>query len=377
LLLVLAVAGLGINLLLLFRRLFADTVVGCGGGGACDEMLVPPWSEVLGIPVTGLGALVYAALLISLLVSSRPLLTPLCGVLLGAAAWFLFVQSVLLGRYCPWCLAAHGIGVTLAVLGLWRQHRNDFTAPVAMTAGVVAIGAAAGIAFLQFFGPSSAQYGMTPDTAYAKNLAAASASGIYSLGDGRKVVLADGRRTYDLNAMPHLGPADAKFVLVEYFDYRCQSCRVMQEFLNALLAKHPTELCLIVLPLPLERSCNPLLAADDAEFPGSCKLTQLALAVWRTKPAAFADFHQLLLAGADVGEARSAAGELMPSQELSAALQDPWINGLIDANVRDWAALSTANKKLPKILLGNTGLIHGLPSGKAEFIAEIERIFGL
>jgi hypothetical protein len=246
-----------------------------------------------------------------------------------------------------------------------------------MTAGVVAIGAAAGIAFLQFFGPSSAQYGMTPDTAYAKNLAAASASGIYSLGDGRKVVLADGRRTYDLNAMPHLGPADAKFVLVEYFDYRCQSCRVMQEFLNALLAKHPTELCLIVLPLPLERSCNPLLAADDAEFPGSCKLTQLALAVWRTKPAAFADFHQLLLAGADVGEARSAAGELMPSQELSAALQDPWINGLIDANVRDWAALSTANKKLPKILLGNTGLIHGLPSGKAEFIAEIERIFGL
>jgi hypothetical protein len=58
-------------------------------------------------------------------------------------------------------------------------------------------------------------------------------------------------------------------------------------------------------------------------------------------------------------------------------LQDAWINGLIDANVRDWAALSTANKKLPKVLIGKTGLIHGLPPGKAEFIAEIERVFGL
>jgi hypothetical protein len=151
----------------------------------------------------------------------------------------------------------------------------------------------------------------------------------------------------------------------------------MQEFLNALLAKHPAELCLIVLPLPLERSCNPLMGPDDAEFPGSCKLTQLALAVWRKQPAAFAEFHQLLLAGADEGEARNAALELMSPQELTVAMRDAWIDELIAANVRDWAALSASNKKLPKLLIGGGGLIHGLPSGKAGFIKEVERVLGL
>ena len=377
LLLLLVLAGFGINLLLMFRRLLGDQVVGCGGGSACDLMLVPPWSEIMGIPVAACGAVVYGLVAVSLLSSGRRLLTPLCGVLLGAAIWFLFVQAVLLNQFCNWCLAAHGVGVCLATLALWRQRRDDYTAPVVMVASLVTIFVAIGIAFLQFFGPGVKHRRSVIDTAYSKKLGAAAASGVYSLGEGRKVVLADGRRTFDVDAMPHLGRADAKAVVVMYFDYRCPSCWVMQGFLNVLLAKHPADLCVIVLPAPLERSCNSMMGAEDEEFAGSCKLTQLALAVWRKVPEAFADYHQLLLAGADVTEARKGALELMAAQELEVTLQDPWINNLIQANVRDWAALGTISKKFPKLMIGKNGLLHGLPASKEEFIAEMESALGL
>lgn len=376
LLLALTLSGLAINLLLLLRRFTSDGITGCSGG-TCDEMLSPPWSEVVGIPITLLGALVYGAVLVSLLSKARPLLTPLCGLIVGAAGWFLFVQAVLLGHYCNWCLAGHGIGVILAMLTLWRQYVDDPTTSVKATAGFATVCAAGGIAFLQFFGPGAVPYqAVGSDSDYAKGLDESASSGIYARGDGRKVVFAKGRRTYDLNAMPHLGPADAKFVFVEYFDYRAPSCRVMQEFLNELLAKHPKDVCLIVLPVPLERTCNSLMSPADAQFPGSCKLSQLALAVWRKKPEAFAEFHQFLLAGADPSEARSAALELIAKPELEAALQDSWIREVIEANIKDCAALSATNKKLPKLLISETGLIHGLPPGKAEFILEIERLIG-
>jgi hypothetical protein len=120
-----------------------------------------------------------------------------------------------------------------------------------------------------------------------------------------------------------------------------------------------------------------MMGAEDEEFAGSCKLTQLALAVWRKVPEAFADYHQLLLAGADVTEARKGALELMAAQELEVTLQDPWINNLIQANVRDWAALGTISKKFPKLMIGKNGLLHGLPASKEEFIAEMESALGL
>ena len=373
LLLTLALAGLALNLMLWFRRLIAGGIVGCGGGSACDELLNSRWSQVSGIPVTVFGTLFYLALLVSLLVNSRPLLRPILGVILGAAAWLVFVQAVLLGRYCPWCMTAHGVGVCVAVLGLWRQSLIDDTESVWMTAGASAAGAMLGLGLLQYYGPGAATYRMDE----LKGLSAAEPSGIYSRGDGRKAVFADGRRTYNVSNLPHIGPVDAKCVMVEYLDYQCPSCRVMRGFLDALMARHPADICLVILPVPLERSCNYSLGEKDDEFPGSCKLSKLALALWRTHPDAFAKFHQALLDGASTDAATAMALDLLSPSELFAALRDPWIEELIKTNANDCAAFSVRSKKLPKLLITGTRILHGLPSGEADFIRVMERELGL
>lgn len=373
LILALALGGLAINLLLLLRHLPAGGVVGCGGGSACDELLNSPWSRVLGIPVAGFGTFVYLGLSISLIARQGPLLTRLLGVILGAAGWFVFVQGVLLGRFCPWCMAAQGIGICVVALGLWRQAQIDDAESVRMRAGTTAVAVALGLGFAQYSNPGTALY----RTDELKDWSKAQASGVYARGSGRKVVFADGRRTYDLSVLPHLGRADARCVMVEYLDYQCPSCRVMRGFLDALLARHPADLCVVILPVPMERSCNLSLGEKDTEFAGSCKLAKLALALWRTQPEAFAGFHRALLDGANTEQATAKALDLMPPGEMFAALRDPWIDELIQADVSDCVAFSATSKKLPKLLVTGRRILHGLPSGEADFIRVVEQELGL
>ncbi|MCX6878984.1 MAG: thioredoxin domain-containing protein [Verrucomicrobia bacterium] len=316
---------------------------------------------------------VYLGLLVCLIMAERPLLSLWLGVIVGTAAWFWFVQAVLIGRFCPWCMTAHGIGLSVAGLGLWRRAMAEDPDSVWRNAGTSALAAMLGLGLLQFYGPVPATYRMDD----FKDLSASQASGIYARGDGRKAVFADGRRSYGVAALPHLGRADAKCVMVEYVDYSCPSCRVMGGFLDALMAKHPADICLVILPVPLERACNFTLGEKDAEFPGSCKLAKLALALWRTKPNEFAGFHRALLDGASAEEASARILDLMPPSELFAALKDPWIDELIQANVNDCAAFSRSSKKLPKLLITGLSILHGLPSGAADFIRVMEQELGL
>ena len=369
----LVLGGLMINGLLLWRHLGTGGIVGCGGDSACEELLNSPWSRLLGIPVTAFGVLAYLGLLLAWIAGGGTWCTRILGVILGASLWFIFVQAVLLGRYCPWCMTAHGIGVSVFVLGLWCQIRLDHTQPVWMTAGISAVVVMLGTGLIQHFDSGGASY----RTDELKGLSDLDASGIFARGEGRKVKFADGRRSYNVSALPHLGPPDAKCVMVEYLDYGCPSCRVMRGFVDALMAKHPKDLCVIILPVPLERSCNYSLREKDPAFAGSCKLSKLALALWRTKPEGFAGFHHALLDGATPEQATARVFELMSPGEFFAAKQDPWIDELIQANIRDWVAFSASNNKLPKLLISGKRILHGLPSGEADFIRVMERELGL
>ena len=371
--LVLALAGLAINLLLLGRHLTGSAIAGCGGGSGCEEVLHSRWAQVLGIPVTGFGGLVYLALLVSLTAKGRRGLVPCLGLIAGAAAWFVFVQAALLGRFCPWCMTAHGIGITLALLGMWRCALEGGTLPVLKTLGGIAAAAALGIGLLQVIGPLP----VTHRLGEVHGAAVSPATAIHARGTGRKVAFDGGRKAYDLSVLPCLGRADAKRVMVEYFDYSCAACRTMRGYLDALVAKHPAEIGVVLLPVPLEHSCNHALAAGETEHPGACELARLALACWRTNRERFPEFHDFLLAGASPGAARAKALEFIAPAALDAALRDPWIDQLIQANLTDWVTFSADTRNLPKLLISDKRILHGLPSGEADFIRVMERELGL
>jgi len=180
-----------------------------------------------------------------------------------------------------------------------------------------------------------------------------------------------------VSELPHIGLEVARHVLVEYFDYQCPACQTMSGFISALVAKHPSDVCVIVLPVPLDGGCNRSMDPQEPGHPGSCEYARLALGVWKFHPIAFAEFHEKALKGASWAEARALAEKLIPRDKLDEALADPWIDELVQANIADWIVFAGETKKLLKLLITGKRILHGLPSGEADFIRVMEEELGL
>jgi protein-disulfide isomerase len=175
------------------------------------------------------------------------------------------------------------------------------------------------------------------------------------------------------DSLPVLGKSDARHVLVEYFDYPCGSCRVMAGFLDSLRRKHPENIAVRVMPVPLDPACN----RHAANHPGSCQTARLALAVWRLRPDLFADFHAAVMNEPEPGAARALAESLIDPAELAGAMAHPDIDRQLRENIATWRQLSTGTEKLPKLILRGSRVLHGLPSSEADFIRVMEQELGL
>ena len=58
-------------------------------------------------------------------------------------------------------------------------------------------------------------------------------------------------------------------------------------------------------------------------------------------------------------------------------MRDPWIGRLIQADIADWVSLSGKSDKLPKLLIRDKRILHGLPSGQEDFIRVMKLELGL
>jgi uncharacterized membrane protein len=164
-----------------------STIAGCTGGSLldCDEVLTSSWSKWLGIPVSLLGALNYAAILAlvwpAALIGGWALtvLLALAMAAAGAAVWFVGTQFFILDHYCLYCLVVHACGVLtcIAAVMLMRsgasagstEHMSHFfgaDGPVEsasngvspfqplIAAGIASVGLLALIVGQVFFAPS-------------------------------------------------------------------------------------------------------------------------------------------------------------------------------------------------------------------------------
>lgn len=365
-----ALAGFGISLwLLALRFLDPDSLVAGCGGGLCDEVLGSRWAVAMGLPVAAWGVLMWAGPVAATVTRHRCVVLPMVSTIFGAGLWFTFVQAVFLGAFCPWCMAHHAVALALL---LWvisdggarsRRHR-------VAVAGSWAAAGLLGIGLVQVYGPHPTTRvttwtsdGDNPDDPSREQ-------------DGRVVSFAGGRLRFRVADHPVWGDPDAGTLLVECFDYQCPACVTMAGHLEALVAKHPADVAVLLVPVPLERSCNPGVPPAD-EHPGSCEIAAIALAVHRVAPERFAGFHRSLIANPSVARARSLAEDVIGAERLDSGLAGPPVPERIRANVAVYQDLSRSNRKLPKLLIRGSRVLHGLPSGRADFIRVMEGELGL
>lgn len=365
------IVGLALNLWLILLKFQAPSggIAGCGGAGACEAVLSSRWSEVFGIPLPVLGSVFYLALLIASVRKWGGLEMIASGALLGTITWLVFVQAAILHRFCPWCMAAHGVGLVVVASGVMGASRDRRFLRYFL-AGLLAAG---GLAMAQAFGPLPSGVAALPPSGVGV------ATDIHGRGTGRKVTFDQGRKTYDCEALPHFGSADAPHVLVEYFDFLCPACHRMQENLSALIEAWPEQICVIVLPVPLEHGCNPSLPMKEVGHLGSCEIARIALAVWRTKPDAYQAVHRRFMETLvlDPGAALEIAREYVDPAALAAAMDDPWIDEIIRADVADWDRYAGQAKILPQLLLNAGRILHGIPPDRATFLTVMRKELGL
>ena len=353
--------ALALSVYLGWHFVAGGSVLGCGGGSPCDQVLNSRWSSIGGVlPVSGLAAGAYLAMLLaSFYVGLKPddairklawrALLILTGAAAGSAVWFIIVQKWFIGAFCPYCMTTHTIGLLLLGWVLWQapKQRSAIAPEKRLIARKSALGwAMAGIGMAGVMAICQASIKPPPQ---------------YRGGESAQSLPA-----FDLHAAPRVGPTEATNIVYLLFDYKCPHCQRLHLMLNEAVRRYHGEVAFVLCPTPLNTQCNPFLPRDVAEFNGSCELVKTALAVWAAKPAAFAEFDRWMFSF-DSGDlwkprtledATAKAIELIGPKEFAAGLTAPGATNYLQAAIQIYGPTTQgANYAVPKLVYGSHWVI--------------------
>ncbi len=388
----LSTLSLALSAYLSWHYLAGTSVIGCGGGNACDELLSSRWSTIGGVlPVSGLSAGVYLAILVASFFVGPTTTAPerrlawcamlvLVGAVGGAAVWFTIVQKWVIGDFCPYCMATHVAGLVLATFIIWRARMQFDDCPGGLRKTAPA----------QVFGDSAAG---APDGSIAAVIGAQAEhvhllarrrsvwrwfavgiflagivavcqialppSAVYRGGDSQ----ANGP-AIDPRTVPLVGSPDATYLVTLLFDYKCPHCQQMHFLLDQAIRRHRGKLAFALCPTPLDRQCNPYISSEVNEFKDSCELAKVALAVWLANREAFAAFDRWMfsLESGDrwrprsLDAARVKAVELVGQAKFDVACADPWIDRYLRTSIQIWGDTlrdGQSGSGLPKLVFGS------------------------
>ncbi len=383
-LLLIATAGAGY---LAWVSLSGGTVAGCGPSSGCNEVLQTRWAYWLGVPVSLPAMLVYLGLLVATFFAQddrRPerrrkawlWILGLSILVAGAAAWFVGVQSLVIQRFCPFCLTAHASAFAAAGLLWWFAPLRGRARADARMASRVGISPRSQFRWqmLGWLGVVllvSGQLLVKKQLFHVAVLAGTNdispAATTNALAAPRVVRLHDGKFQLNLDEVPVIGSREAPHVMVSLFDYTCHYCREMHHLLLAAHQQFGDQLAIINLPMPLDSDCNHMVKRTPPAHVHACEYAKLGLAVWKAKPEASEEFDSHVFGPARppaLDELRQFAEQLVGREALARALADPWVAQQLETDIGIYAANSaqTRNGGMPQLIIGSTVSVGPLNS---------------
>jgi uncharacterized membrane protein/protein-disulfide isomerase len=365
--------ALALSAYLGWHYLAGGSVIGCGGGNPCDQVLSSRWSAIAGVlPITGLAAGAYLAMLLASFfigpateLSVRRLawgaMLVLSGAAAGSAVWFIIVQKWIIGAFCPYCMAAHLTGLLLAALVIWQapRHFDDDSTQVTQknSAPMSAIGLALG--------------GMGLAGIMAICQATISPPPEYRSGESH-----DNLAVVDPHTAPMVGSPDARYVVTLLFDYKCPHCQELHLMLDEVIRRYDGKLAFVLCPTPLNTNCNPYISRNVEEFADSCDLAKVGLAVWVASHGVFPAFDRWMFSyesgdrwqPRSLEAARAKAVELVGRAKFDAALSDPWIGRYLQTSIQIYGhTIQGGSTAVPKLVFGSRWVIPK-PDGAADLV---------
>lgn len=377
------ILALVLSVILSWHYLEGGSMVGCGGGSPCEQVLNSRWSTIAGIiPISGLAAGVYLALLFAGLFIGPATEAPirrmawsvmliLVGSIAGSAIWFTILQKWFIGHFCPYCMTTHITGLILTVLVIWQavkefsKQSNDIlptnqskdknvsdATPKHIIRSVRVIGLA--LIGLVLAGLMAVyQINFVPSAAFR---------------DGKSQ---DKMPSIDYHAVPMVGSPDAPYVVTVLFDYQCPHCQKLHFMLTEVIRRYNGKLAFALCPSPLNAGCNHYIPKEADAYKNSCELARIGMAVWVASREAFTVFENWMFtfeSGAgwrprSLETTRAKAVELVGQEKFEAAWADPWIDKYIQTCIAIYGqTIKSGNGGVPKLIFGSQWVIPELYS---------------
>jgi uncharacterized membrane protein len=389
----LSALALVLSIYLGWHYLVGGSMIGCGGGSPCDQVLGSRWSAIAGVlPVSGLAAGAYLAILVASLFIGPATAAPdrrlawgamliLAGAAAGSAVWFTIVQTWIVGAFCPYCMATHIAGLLLAALVIWKapvqfDHdlidaalTNPARAPNSRIASPHEPNAEMGAEIatpVQAVSPASRRVmwrlpliGLALAALLAACQISVTPPAVYRGGESQGPLQA-----FDPRVGPLVGSPDALYIVTLLFDYKCPHCQQLHFMLDEAIRRYGGKLAFALCPAPLNSKCNPYIPRDVDEFRDSCELAKIGLAVWVAKREAFPAFEGWMysLESGDrwrprsLEAARVKAIELVGQSKFDSAQADPWIEQYVQTSIQiygDTIPNDPHGNALPKLVFGS------------------------
>ncbi len=179
-----------------------------------------------------------------------------------------------------------------------------------------------------------------------------------SAAERRVVSIIGGTVKLDVSKWPISGSQEAKYVFVEMFDYACPHCRKTHATIKGAAAKLGGNLAVITLPVPLNNACNNSILVTDPKFIESCEIAKLAVAVWRTDPSRFSEFHNWMFEGEvprTFATAKAHAETLVDAKKLAAELNSDLPGKYVAKDVELYKRSGGGN--VPKLMFPGTSIV--------------------
>lgn len=363
---VLAAIGLGLASYLTFRHFAAAhggrSVCSVNLKLNCDVVNTSEYAELVGIPISALGAAFYLVILAlaAWSLAARPtlvssLLSHLTLAATGAVAYSVFLAAVshfVIRHWCLFCIGLYAVNVGLLVTAAvgagipiaeqlaivrsdWSALRSKRWVFASLAAALVVLVGAVGAA---------AVIRDQRRAVLVTEWAALEAAPIVLRGDE-----------------PSRGPADAPIVIVDYFDFLCPHCRKAAQVLERVVREFPGEVRLVVKHVPLDSACN----AWANPHPGACHAAAAALCAgkqghyWELHDWLFLD--QAEIDDQNVGaKVKDFAGRIgLDAAALDACIAEPATMEQVKREVREGIAELRIDST-PAIFVNGRGIMGAL-----------------
>jgi uncharacterized membrane protein len=395
-------------------------VPGCEPESDCEKVLTSSWAYWLGIPVSLLGLGLYGAFFFtsfSLKIGQQQkaqralnTMTLISFCIFGAAAWFVGVQALAIGAFCPYCCTAHALASLAALIFLSQTGRISSRLSVRMNFGGgigVALGLVAVVAAGQIIlpkeraAPKIVDLGQTRTNAPISEIKPArtvkptpapkptpqpaltvdsepSTPAVTTVAPTNPVPTKAGSfhipksdLSLDTSRLPLLGPLKAPHRIGCLFDYTCHHCRQLHGYIRSTIDKFDGQLSCLMIPMPLDANCNAVIKRTGRDHVDACKYARICLAVQQVAPTKYDEFDRWLFSNHKTAKpldtVKQHAAKLVGAGVLDKAIASATVQQQLQQNIRAYELNSKngGRSSMPQTIIKNRVMFGPPPSAVA------------